>query len=105
MSEMNSAETIQKILRECKTIAVVGLSSNPFRPSNGVASFMQKKGYRVIPVNPNETLVLDEKSLMNLASVGEKIDLVDIFRRSEEAGKTVDEAITVGAKAGGYKKA
>ena len=97
--EINSGETIRRILEECRTIAVVGLSSNPYRPSNGVAAYMQKKGYRVIPVNPNETEVLGEKSFPNLSSVGEKIDLVDIFRRSEEAGAAVDEAIRVGAKA------
>lgn len=93
------AETIKRILDECRTIAVVGLSSNPMRPSNGVASFMQKKGYKVIPVNPNESMVLGEKAFMNLSAVEEKIDLVDIFRRSEEAGTVVDEAIKIGAKA------
>lgn len=84
---------------ECKTIAVVGLSSSPFRASNGVAAFMRNKDYRVIPVNPNETLVLGEKAFARLADVPEKIDLVDIFRRSDEAGKAVDEAIEIGAKA------
>ncbi len=96
---MNKQEEIKQILEECKTIAVVGLSSNPFRPSNGVASFMMKKGYRVIPVNPNETEVFGEKAFTDLSSVGEKIDLVDIFRRSMEAGSAVDEAIKIGAKA------
>ncbi|MDQ6788163.1 MAG: CoA-binding protein [Acidobacteriota bacterium] len=93
------AETIKRILNECRTIAVVGLSSNPMRPSNGVASFMQKKGYKVIPVNPNESMVLGEKAFMNLSAIEEKIDLVDIFRRSDEAGEVVDEAIRIGAKA------
>lgn len=96
---MNKIETIKRILDECKTIAVVGLSSNPIRPSHGVAAYMQRKGYRVIPVNPFETEVLGEKSYANLSDVPEKIDLVDIFRRSEEAGKAVDEAIEIGAKA------
>jgi predicted CoA-binding protein len=95
----NDAETIKRILDECKTIAIVGLSSNPFRPSNGVASFMKKNGYKVIPVNPNETEVLGEKAYAALSGVEEKIDLVDIFRRSDEAGQTVDEAIKIGAKA------
>ena len=95
----SDAETIKKILKECKTIAVVGLSSSPFRPSNGVASFMQKKGYKIFPVNPNETMVLGEKAVASLSDVSEKIDLVDIFRRSDEAGKAVDEAIEIGAKA------
>ncbi len=96
---MNEPETIKRILGECKTIAVVGLSSNPFRPSNGVASFMKKKGYKIIPVNPNETEVLSEKAFATLSDITEKIDLVDIFRRSDEAGKVVDEAIKIGAKA------
>ncbi len=96
---MNEPETIKRILAECQTIAVVGLSSNPYRPSNGVASFMIKKGFRVIPVNPNETGVFGEKSFSDLSSVNENIDLVDIFRRSDEAGAAVDEAIKIGAKA------
>lgn len=97
--EINSAATINAILDNCRTIAVVGLSSNPGRPSYGVAKYMQRHGYRIIPVNPNETEVLGEKAYASLADVPEKIDLVDIFRRSEEAGKAVDEAIAVGAKA------
>jgi uncharacterized protein len=96
---MNEIETIKKILDECKTIAVVGLSSDQFRPSNGVAAYMQRKGYLVIPVNPFETEVLGEKSYKKLSEVPAKIDLVDIFRRSDEAGKAVDEAIEIGAKA------
>lgn len=90
---------IKQILDECRTIAVVGLSSNPYRASNGVASFMQKKGYKVVPVNPNETEVLGEKAFAKLSDVSEKIELVDIFRRSDEAGTAVDEAIEIGAKA------
>ena len=81
------------------TIAVVGLSSDPRRPSHGVASYMQSRGYRIIPVNPNESEVLGLKAYPALADVPEKIDLVDIFRRSDEAGRAVDEAIAVGAKA------
>ncbi len=95
----SDSKVIKKILDECKTIAVVGLSSSPFRPSNGVAAFMQKKGYKIVPVNPNETMVLGEKAVANLSDVTEKIDLVDVFRRSDEAGKAVDEAIEIGAKA------
>lgn len=97
--ELNSQETIRRILDECKTIAVVGLSSDPSRPSHGVSSYMRRQGYRVIPVNPNETAVFGEKSYPDLAAVPGKIDLVDVFRRSDEAGKAVDEAIAVGAKA------
>jgi predicted CoA-binding protein len=97
--EINSNLTIQRIFDECNTIAVVGLSSDPRRPSHGVAAYMQRQGYRIIPVNPNETEVLGAKAYPTLADVPEKIDLVDIFRRSDEAGKAVDEAIAVGAKA------
>ena len=97
--QLNSAEAITAIFDECRTIAVVGLSSNPIRPSHGVASYMQRQGYRVIPVNPNETEVLGERAYRLLSDVPEKIDLVDIFRRSDQAGKAVDEAIAVGAKA------
>ena len=96
---INSHETISRILEECRTIAVVGLSSDPSRPSNGVSNYMRRNGYRVIPVNPNETEVFGEKSYPDLTAVPEKIDLVDVFRRSDEAGKAVDEAIAVGAKA------
>lgn len=97
--EINSQETIEKILDECRTIAVVGLSSDPTRPSNGVASYMRRQGYKVIPVNPNETDVFGDKAYRSLADVPEQIDLVDVFRRSSEAGSAVDEAIAVGAKA------
>ena len=96
---INSPETIQRILDECRTIAVVGLSSDSWRPSNSVAGYMRRHGYRVIPVNPNETSVFDEKSYPDLFAVPEKVELVDVFRRSEEAGKAVDQAIAVGAKA------
>ena len=96
---LNSAETISRILSECRTIAVVGLSSDSWRPSNSVAGYMRRVGYRVIPVNPNETQVFGEKAYPDLFAVPEKIDLVDIFRRSDEAGKAVDEAIAVGASA------
>lgn len=97
--EINSDETISRILDECHTIAVVGLSSDTWRPSNSVSAYMRRTGYRVIPVNPNETEVFGEKAYPDLASVPEKFELVDVFRRSEEAGKAVDEAIAVGAKA------
>lgn len=97
--ETNSAETIREIFERCRTIAVVGLSSSPLRPSNGVAAYMKRQGYKIIPINPNEREVFGEKSHANLSSVGETIDLVDIFRRSSEAGAIVDEAIAIGARA------
>lgn len=96
---INSPETIRRILDECRTIAVVGLSSDPSRASNSVSGYMRRQGYRVIPVNPNETSVFGEKAYPDLFAVEEQIDLVDVFRRSDEAGKAVDEAIAVGAKA------
>jgi predicted CoA-binding protein len=97
--EINSREAIKKILEDCRTIAVVGLSSSPARASNGVAGYMKREGYKIIPVNPREEQVFGEKSYATLADVPVKIDLVDVFRRSEEAGKVVDEAIKIGAKA------
>jgi hypothetical protein len=96
---INSQQDIERIMDECRTIAVVGLSSNPARPSNGVAGYMRAQGYTVIPVNPRETEVFGEKSYASLADVPVKIDLVDIFRKSEEAGAVVDEAIRTGARA------
>lgn len=98
IQEINHPETIKRILDECRTIAVVGLSSSSWRPSHGVAAYMQRVGYRMIPVNPNETEVLGEKSYSLLADVPDKIDLVDVFRRSEEAGAVVDQAIAIGAR-------
>ena len=97
--EINGSETIKRILDECRTIAVVGLSSKPSRPSHGVAGYMRRAGYRLIPVNPNEVEVLGEVAYASLSEVSRKIDLVDVFRRSEEAGAVVDQAIAVGAKA------
>lgn len=97
--EINSRDAINKILEDCRTIAVVGLSSNPARASNGVAGYMKRQGYKIIPVNPNEEQVFGEKSYATLADVPVKIDLVDVFRRSEDAGQVVDEAIRIGAQA------
>lgn len=96
--EINDPKVIDTILDEMKTIAVVGLSSDASRASNGVSRYMQAHGYRIIPINPNEASVLGEKSYSRLEDVPEKIDLVDIFRRSEDAGQHVDEAIRLGAR-------
>src|SRR3984957_7909478 len=89
---------IDAILRSARTIAVVGLSSKRFRPSYGVAEFMQRAGYRIIPVNPEEREVLGEKAYPDLDSVPEAIDIVDIFRRSEFVPAIVEAAIRKGAK-------
>ena len=93
-----SADPIGEILKNYKTIAVVGLSSNPMRPSHGVTEYMQCAGYRIIPVNPNETEVLGEKSYARLEDVPEKIDIVNVFRRAEEVPPVVESAIRIGAK-------
>lgn len=92
------ADVILDILKEYRTIAVVGLSANPMRPSFGVSEYMQEAGYRILPVNPNEREVLGEKSYERLEDVPEKIDIVDIFRRTEEVAAVVESAIGVGAK-------
>lgn len=96
---LNNPEVIKKILNQTKTIAVVGLSSDPGRPSYSVTKYMQSKGYRIIPVNPYEREVLGEKAYPTLQDVPEKIDLVNIFRRADEAGQFVDQAITLGVPA------
>jgi uncharacterized protein len=93
-----SADPILEILKKYKTIAVVGLSPNPMRPSYGVTEYMQSAGYRIIPVNPNETEVLGEKSYARLEDVPEKIEIVDIFRRAEEVAAVAESAIRIGAK-------
>ena len=97
--QASSQEEIARVLRECRTIAVVGLSSNPARPSYRVARYMQQQGKVVIPVNPRETDVLGERAYPSLSAVPGAIDLVNVFRRSEEAGAVVDEAIRMQAKA------
>ncbi len=95
----SSSEDIARLLQDCRTIAVVGLSSNPARPSYRVARYMQQQGKVVIPVNPRETDVLGERAYPSLSAVPGSIDLVNVFRRSEEAGAVVDEAIRIQAKA------
>jgi predicted CoA-binding protein len=93
-----NGDAIGEILKTYKTIAVVGLSANPERPSYGVTGYMQKAGYRIIPVNPNEREVLGEKSYARLEEVPEKVEIVDIFRRPEDVPPVVESAIRVGAK-------
>jgi predicted CoA-binding protein len=93
-----SADPIFDILTKYKSIAVVGLSSNPARPSYGVTEYMQSAGYHIIPVNPNETDVLGEPSYASLEEVPRKIEIVDIFRCPNEVPSVVDAAIRVNAK-------
>jgi predicted CoA-binding protein len=93
------APKIEKLLRDSRTIAVVGLSGKPWRTSYGVSQYMQSQGYRVIPVNPNESEVLGEQAYPSLEAVPEPIDIVNVFRRSEFVSEVVDAAIAKGAKA------
>lgn len=95
----NAAATIEEIFRICRTIAVVGASPNPARPSNRVAAYMKAQGYRMIPVNPNEQTILGEEVYPSLASTPGAIDLVDVFRKAEDVLPIVEKAITKGAKA------
>ena len=94
----SASDPIAEILRDSKTIAVVGLSANPRRPSHEVAEYLQRVGYRIIPVNPREKEVLGEKAYARLEDVPEKVDIVDIFRRTEEVAGVVESAIGIGAK-------
>jgi len=91
-------EDMEKILKESRTIAVVGLSPRPERPSHSVARYLQAQGYRIIPVNPTVEEVLGERSYPDLASIPEIVDVVDIFRRSEHVPPIVEAAIAVGAR-------
>src|SRR3954470_8242871 len=90
---MNESDQITELLKKAKNIAVVGLSSSPMRPSYGVAAYMQTQGYKIIPVNPEINGALGEKAYASLADTAEKIDIVNIFRRSEFVPSVVDEAI------------
>lgn len=92
-------DPIRELLARSKIIAVVGLSSKPHRPSHGVARYLQSVGYRIFPVNPNEREVLGEKSYARLEDVPVKVDIVDIFRRSERVPPVVESAIAIGARA------
>jgi len=90
---MTQPDAIAEVLKNSKTIAVVGLSSSPMRPSYGVAAYMQSHGYRIIPINPEIKGALGEKAYGSLSEAPEKIDIVDIFRRPEFVPAIVDEAI------------
>jgi predicted CoA-binding protein len=90
---MIQPDPIAEVLQRAKTIAVVGLSANPLRPSHGVTAYLQSHGYRIIPVNPNIKECLGEKAYASLRDVPEKIDIVNIFRRPEFVPVIVDEAI------------
>jgi uncharacterized protein len=93
------ANVIREILHTARTIAIVGLSSNPLRPSNYVGFYLQRHGYRVIPVNPNEREALGEQAYPTLADVPVPIDVVDVFRASQFVPQIAEEAVKIGAKA------
>ena len=91
---------LRSILGEARTVAVVGLSSNPSRPSYEIAEYLQSKGYRIVPVNPNETEVLGERAYPTLADIPEdiEVDVVDVFRRAEQTPDVAQQAVARGAK-------
>jgi len=92
------SDPITELLRQAKTIAVVGLSSNPLRPSYEVAAYLQSVGYKIVPVNPNESEVLGQKSYARLEDVPVPIDIVDVFRRPDHVPPVADSAIAIRAK-------
>ena len=89
----------EEILNSSRVVAVVGLSAKPDRPSYNVANYLKENGYKIIPVNPGAREILGEPSYPDLSSIPEPVDVVDIFRRSEEVPAIVEEAIKIGAKA------
>jgi predicted CoA-binding protein len=94
-----SDDDLRRLLTEAKTVAVVGASSNPERSSHGIMRKLQSAGYRVIPVNPNETEVLGEKAYPRLEDIPEPVDIVNVFRRPEYTPPIADSAAAIGAKA------
>ena len=96
---MSESDQILDVLKSSKNIAVVGLSSSPMRPSYGVAAYMQSQGYRIIPINPQIPGALGEKAYPKLKDAPEKIDIVNIFRRSEFVPEVVEEAIQLRPRA------
>ena len=99
MPQLGEEDTIIQVLRESHSVAIVGLSSDRERPSHDVARFLKKRGYHIIPVNPNVPEVLGLESYPDLLSIPEPVDVVDIFRRSEAVPPIVDQAIRIGSKA------
>ena len=95
---MEDINTLRRILRECKVLAVVGLSADWFRPSYFAAKYMQEHGYRVIPVNPKYPEILGEKCYRSLREIPQKVDLVDVFRKSADVMPIAEDAIAIGAK-------
>ncbi len=95
---MNSDQIMKEILMSAKTVASVGVSSNPQKDSYGVVEYLKQQGYRIIPVNPTASEIMGEKAYPDLSSIPEKVDVVQIFRKPEDVPAVVDEAIKIGAK-------
>jgi predicted CoA-binding protein len=95
---MDDINTLRRILRESRTIAVVGLSADWFRPSYFAAKYLQEHGYRIIPVNPRYPEILGEKCYASLREVPEKVDIVDVFRKAPDVPPIADDAIAIGAR-------
>ena len=95
---MDDINTLRRILRESKVIAVVGLSADWYRPSFFAAKYMQEHGYRIIPVNPKYPEILGEKCYKSLRDIPGKVDIVDVFRKTQDVPPIADEAIAIGAK-------
>jgi len=95
---MNSDKVMKEILLSAKTIASVGLSSNPAKESFGIVQYLKDQGYRIIPVNPTATEIMGEKAYPDLASIPDKVDVVQVFRKPEDVPPVVDDAIKIGAK-------
>ena len=94
----NDISTLRQILRECRSIAVVGLSAEWHRPSYFAANYMQQHGYRIVPVNPRYTEVLGERCYASLADIPHPVDMVDVFRRTEDVLPIAEQAIAIGAR-------
>lgn len=95
---MDDINTLRRILKENRVIAVVGLSADWFRPSYFAAKYMQEHGYRIIPVNPKYESILGEKCYKSLRDIPERVDMVDVFRKTQDVPPIADEAIAIGAK-------
>lgn len=91
-------QTVRELLKTSNTIASVGLSSNPEKDSHWVVSYLKNNGYKIIPVNPTASEIMGEKSYASLSEIPEKVDIVQIFRKSEDVPPVVEEAIKIGAK-------
>ncbi len=97
MNAVNQVD-LKELFASVRTIAVVGLSDDPSRPSYGVSAYLQRAGYRIIPVNPSATEILGEKCYTSLRDIPEAVDLVDVFRKSEAVGPIADDAVAIGAR-------